>query len=92
MKQRIDLGNGAEFIIHDDGTKVWLLNGMYHRVDGPCWETVDGDKQWCQNDELHRLDGPAVEWCDGRSPLWFISGKEYSEEEFNVIKEVLWML
>jgi hypothetical protein len=37
----------------------------------------------------HRTDGPAVECADG-SKEWYLNGIEYSEEEFDMIKEILW--
>ena len=87
----IDLGNSAELIIYDDGTKVWLLNGKWHRVDGPAVEWSNGGKCWYLNGERHRTDGPAVEFADG-DKWWCINGIEYLEEDFNIIKEVLWAI
>ena len=87
----IDLGNGAECKITDDGTKWWYLNGQFHRADGPAVEYVDGGKVWFINDKYHRTDGPAIEWADGIK-YWYINGKEYTEEDFNIIKEVLWAI
>ena len=34
---------------------------------------------------FHREDGPAIEFADG-TKLWFIDGKELSEEKFNARK------
>jgi hypothetical protein len=86
----IDLGNGAKCIIDDDGNKWWYLNNQFHRADGPACEHADGSKFWYLNDKLHRIDGPAVELAYGER--WYINGKQYSEEDFNVIKEVLWAI
>jgi len=33
-------------IEHDNGSKVWLLNGRLHRVDGPAAEIISGDRGW----------------------------------------------
>jgi hypothetical protein len=99
----IDLGNGAQLKIyggdgnsyhstyHLNGAKCWYLNGKRHRTDGPAIEDANGSKSWWINGKLHRVDGPAVEYANG-DKWWYINGKEYSEEEFNIIKEVLWML
>jgi hypothetical protein len=38
----IDLGNGVECRIYDDGDKFWYLNGKYHRTDGPAIEWANG--------------------------------------------------
>ena len=34
-----------------DGSKVWWLNGEYHRTDGPAIEASDGTKVWWLNDK-----------------------------------------
>jgi len=85
----IDLGNGVECEIDDYGSKSWYLNGKLHRTDGPAVEHANGHKWWCLNDKLHRTDGPAIEWADG-SKFWYINGIQYSEEDFDQVKEVLW--
>ena len=87
----IDLGNGATYQIDYNGTKRWYLNAKLHKTDGPAIEWYDGDKKWCLNDKLHRTDGPAIEYANG-DKLWYINGIDYSEEEFNMIKEVLWVV
>ena len=66
-----------------DGTDFWYQNGNKHKVGGPALECFDGAKVWYQNDLRHRLDGPAVEFIYSGKNLWFINGKEYSEEKFN---------
>jgi hypothetical protein len=48
----IDLGNGAECEIYENGDKYWRLNGIFHRTDGPAIENVDGSKVWCLNGKL----------------------------------------
>ena len=86
----IDLGNGAEYRISDDGNKYWYLNGKLHRTDGPAIEYSNGDKSWYINGKLHRTDGPAFEWFNSKG--WWLNGEEYSEEEFDMVKEVLWAI
>ena len=63
----------------------------YHRTDGPAVEYANGNKYWYLNGKLHRTDGPAIEYANGNK-YWYINGKEYSEEEFNIVKEVLWAI
>lgn len=75
----IDLGNGAECKIYDDGDKYWFLNGRWHRTDGPAVERANGNKGWFLYGKLHRTDGPAIEYADGKKE-WWINGEEYSEE------------
>jgi hypothetical protein len=54
-----------------------------------CEEWADGSKSWYLNGGLHRTDGPAIEDANGHK-RWFINGVEYSEEDFDMVKEVLW--
>jgi len=61
------------------GNKAWLLNGKYHREDGPAVEWSDGYKGWCLNGKYHREDGPAREWPDGNRQ-WFLNDKEVHPE------------
>ena len=56
-----------------DGTKRWILNGYYHREDGPAVEYYDGAKYWYINGLLHRKDGPAIEHYDGEK-RWYKNG------------------
>jgi len=63
-----------------DGSKRWLLNGKFHRTDGPAIEWDDGLKQWWLNGKRHRTDGPAIERADG-SKLWFLNGNEVSWQD-----------
>ena len=40
---------------YKDGSKVWLVNGDYHREDGPAIEFPSGTKYWY-------LNGKKVTW------------------------------
>jgi hypothetical protein len=64
-----------------------LENGLFLRVhwNGTIAYTSDGKVNY------HNPYGPALEYPNG-DKIWCINGEEYSEEEFNVIKEVLLML
>jgi len=73
----------SKMTIDEDGDKIWkLLNGEYHREDGPAIEYHNGDKNWYLNGEKHREDGPAMEWSNG-DKKWFISGIQKSEVIYN---------
>lgn len=76
-------GNGDPFDQH------WMVNGVYHRQDGPAMITTDsksGDTvyQWMQNGELHR-DGklPAFVVVDKNGQTlkseWFIHGERFTK-------------
>jgi len=60
---------------YPNGDKIWLLNGIRHREDGPAFEGANGIKEWCLNGGLHREDGPAVERASGAKE-WWLNDKE----------------
>lgn len=73
-------------IIHYKDRKI-------HRVDGPAWycphpfnSSKNIFESWWLNDEFHRADGPAITNSDGSVEFW-IHGTQYSEQEFNKIKQ-----
>ena len=63
-----------------DGTKRWILNGEYHREDGPAIEVSDGSKYWFLYGERHREDGPSVELIDG-SKFWYLNNVKVTWKE-----------
>jgi hypothetical protein len=54
------------------GSKMWYLNGQFHRTDGPAVEYADGTKVWYLNGQYHREDGPAIEFADG-TKQWYLN-------------------
>jgi len=73
----LDFTGIVEFL----GTKLWYLNGKYHRVDGPAVEDADGSKHWYLNGKQHRVDGPAWEGANG-SKGWWLNGVHCTETEW----------
>ena len=65
--------------VYDDGSKIWCLNGKFHREDGPAVEFANGRKEWYKNGKCHREDGPAIEYADG-TKKWWINGKRHRED------------
>jgi hypothetical protein len=63
--------------IDQDGDKVWLLNGQYHREDGPAIVYVNGDEDWYLHGDYHRTNGPAIVWADGTAS-WYLHGSHYT--------------
>jgi hypothetical protein len=61
--------------------KYYLLNGTFHREDGPAIEYANGDKFWYYHGQWHREDGPAAEYANGNK-AWHLKGKQYTEEEY----------
>jgi len=39
-----------------DGSKIWLLEGGFHRLDGPAIEHADGHASWYLNDRRYTFD------------------------------------
>jgi len=81
--------------IDTDGTKLWFLNGRYHREDinpetgltMPAIEYANGNKSWYSNGKLHREDinpetgltMPAIECADG-DKHWCLNGKWHRKD------------
>jgi hypothetical protein len=70
--------DGREFI-QDPTLKVWSLNGVRHREDGPAVEYTSGTKEWWLNGVLHREDGPAFEYVSGNKE-WWLNGDLHRED------------
>jgi hypothetical protein len=73
------LSNGGELEEYPNGNKFWVLNGNYHRVDGPAIIHYNGSRFWYLNGEYHREDGPAVEYADA-TKCWYLNGKLHRED------------
>ena len=72
------------------GNKYWVLNGEYHRTDGPAVEYSDVSKIWFLNGKRHRTDGPAVEYANGYK-WWYLNDKEVAMEDvFTDPKDQFW--
>jgi len=56
------------------GTKLWYVDSLLHKEDGPAVEWSDGSKEWHVNGLLHRIDGPAIDYTNG-TKYWFLNGK-----------------
>ena len=77
-------------IITEDGSLSWLIEGKYHRENGPAKIINQGNGahsyHWMKNDKLHREDGPANIWDSafpGRNMYEFcLKGKYYSIEKY----------
>lgn len=50
--------------------KIYRLNNLHHRMDGPAVEYPSGSKFWYQNGRPHREDGPAREYASGYKEFW----------------------
>jgi len=61
------------------------MKGKFSRPNEPVIEYTRSYRTWHQDGKLNCLDGPAIEYANGRR-AWFINGKEYTEEEFNKLK------
>ena len=66
-------------IVDRRGNKTWILNGKYHREDGPAFEYPNGTKIWFLYGKMHREDGPAAEYADG-SKAWYLHDRHHRED------------
>ena len=66
-------------IIDWDGVETWVLDGKYHREDGPAIKLPSGYKAWYFNGGWHRTDGPAREWANGETEWWLNNKCQYPE-------------
>ena len=69
----------AEFEVYPDGTQEWLLDGVFHRTDGPAISYPSGFQAWFRNGLVHRLDGPAITFPNGYL-AWYIHGRFIASE------------
>ena len=62
--------NQIKLRVSNTGAKIWTLNGIYHREDGPAIEYTDGESYWVVHGKRHRLDGPAMILDNGKTKWW----------------------
>lgn len=67
-------------IIRTHGSKWWLCDNQFHRVNGPAVVYDTGSLAWHNHGKLHRLDGPAVINQHGTYQYW-INDRLVSEYE-----------
>ncbi len=58
---------------------LWLLNGNYHREDGPAVIWANGTQEWHLNGKRHREDCPAYIGADGTQE-WWLNGQLHRED------------
>ena len=68
--------NGQVFF---DGSRRWMVDGQYHRLDGPAVIYPNGYQVGYQNGKRHRIDGPALIEADG-THAWHIDGVQITNE------------
>lgn len=75
------VGGFTEIIEWPDGRVAYMLEGEFHRLDGPSFIAADGRQAWHINGVEHRDDGPAVIYPDGHEEYW-IHGIQLTTKEF----------
>jgi len=45
-----------KYRVAPNGTKIWTLNGILHRQDGPAYEYEDGHFSWWMHGEIYTFD------------------------------------
>jgi hypothetical protein len=59
-----------------DGKGIaWLMNDVFHRVDGPALITYDGIEVWMQKGKLHRPGLPCVDFSKSRCSIFTTSSR-----------------
>ena len=84
LEQPDPIGGYDEVLRLQNGATLYLLDGDFHRTDGPSFIGGDGTLTWHRNGAEHRTDGPAVEYPDGAAEYW-VMGVRLSEELFKLI-------
>lgn len=64
-----------------NGVKVWFLNGVEHRENGPAVELAECS-EWYLYGKRHRKDGPAIIDRYLRKGYWYIDDICFSKAEF----------
>jgi hypothetical protein len=73
----IPLGKGSKLKFGPEGLITFMLNGKFHREDGPALISYR-TQEWYLHGQHHRLDGPAVEAYEDKE--WWINGKRHRED------------
>lgn len=63
-------GGYDEIRDYPDGRRCYLLDGLFHRLDGPSFIGADGHTVWHKHGLEHRTDGPAIQYPDGTEEYW----------------------
>ena len=59
----------------------WVVNGQYHRDDGPCYiNEKNGISGWFIDGKHHRDDGPAIVNPNDDGDLYFIHGTKCTKQ------------
>jgi hypothetical protein len=75
----------------NDGTKIWWLNGVRHREDGPAIEWTNGYKGWWHNAAeytkqdyyrvaMNKNNKPICEVNKNGTKIWWLNGKLHRED------------
>lgn len=59
------------------GFEAWMLNGEYHREDGPAVIYDSGFSSWYLHGKRHRIGGPAIEDVNASYYEWWIDDCRY---------------
>lgn len=71
-------------INHNNRTKMWFVNGIRHREDGPAVRSSVGEI-WYRNGLIHRIDGPAQTHFENQTKQYYLYGNGYTKREYNKI-------
>ncbi len=74
-------------INHKNRTKMWYINGVYHRENQPALISPLG-KLWYYEGRLHRLNGPASVHIE-LGNKYYIHDKMFTKEKYNKIMFII---
>lgn len=67
---------------NNNGVKIWSIDGVRHRIDGPALEWPNGLKAYYSEGLCHRLDGPAI-INEHAIMSWFYKGYQLPGDAIN---------
>lgn len=78
-------------VTHPDGSRMWYMYGVKHRLDGPAVEWADGTKEWWVAGFRHRKKGLAIEHPDGTGLNFYSDQAAKFEKLTNIIDLGSWL-
>ena len=83
--------NKAVMRVSDNGSKIWSVDELPHREDGPAIERPDGSKEWWLNHQRHCENGPAVITPSGKAQYWLRDTKLDEKIVMDETKRAEWL-
>jgi len=72
---------------HNNRTKMWYRNGVYHRENKPAFISPLGEL-WYYNGKLHRINGPSCIHIEN-GKQYYIHDKNFTKQKYNKIMFII---